>query len=182
MTSCLVNRRAFLGTSVSSIALIALSRATWAQEPVRGGRLVVAADSEPTSLNPAIVASNAVFFVASKVIEPLAEASYQGENGLEPKLALSWKGSDDGRSVTFNLREGVTWHDGQPFTSADVAFSALEVWKPLQNLGRVVFKNLDAVDTPDEHTAVFRFSVPTPFQLIRNALPALTSVLPKHVF
>ena len=43
----------------------------------------------------------------------------------------------------------MTWHDGQPFTSADVAFSALQVWKPLQNLGRVVFKDLEAVDTPD---------------------------------
>ena len=31
---------------------------------------------------------------------------------------------------TFKLREGVTWHDGKPFTSADVAFSALSVWKP----------------------------------------------------
>ena len=85
-------------------------------------------------------------------------------------------------SVTFKLREGVTWHDGKPFTSEDVAFSALEIWKPLQNLGRVVFKDLEAVDTPDAQTAVFRFSRPTPFQLIRNALPALTSVVPKHIY
>ena len=84
--------------------------------------------------------------------------------------------------MTFKLREGVTWHDGKPFTSADVAFSALQVWKPLQNLGRVVFANLEAVETPDEHTAVFKFSKPTPFQLIRNALPAVTSVLPKHIY
>ena len=76
----------------------------------------------------------------------------------------------------------MTWHDGKPFTSADVAFSALQVWKPLQNLGRLVFANLEAVDTPDEHTAIFKFSKPTPFQLIRNALPAVTSVVPKHVF
>ena len=84
--------------------------------------------------------------------------------------------------MTFKLREGVTWHDGKPFTSADVAFSALNVWKPLQNLGRVVFKDLEAVDTPDATTAIFKFSKPTPFQLIRNALPALTSVVPKHVY
>ena len=44
--------------------------------------------------------------------------------------------------ATFELREGVKWHDGKPFTSADVAFSALQVWKPLQNLGRTVFKDL----------------------------------------
>ena len=133
-------------------------------------------------MNPAIVASNGVFFVASKVVEPLAEASYEGEGGLAPRLATSWVGSDDGKSVTFTLREGVKWHDGQPFSSADVAFSALSVWKPLQNLGRQVFKNLEAVDTPDEKTAIFRFSQPTPVQLIRNALPVVTAVVPKHVF
>jgi peptide/nickel transport system substrate-binding protein len=177
-----MTRRSLLQASVGAAALMALPSATWAQEVVRGGRLTVAADSEPTSLNPAIVASNGVFFVASKVIEKLAEASYEGEDGLEPQLAVSWEGSPDGKAITFKLREGVTWHDGKPFTAEDVAFSAMEVWKPLQNLGRVVFKNLEAVDTPDEHTAVFRFSTPTPAQLIRNALPALTSVLPKHVF
>lgn len=142
----------------------------------------MAADSEPRNLNPAIVASNGVFFVASKVIEPLAEASFEGKDGLAPRLAISWEGSADGLTATFHLREGVQWHDGMPFTSADVAFSALEVWKPLQNLGRVVFKALEKVETPDDHTAVLHFSEPTPFQLVRNALPALTAVLPKHIF
>jgi peptide/nickel transport system substrate-binding protein len=183
MARFISSRRAFLVGSTTLAALPMLPRWGWAEGGVqKGGRLVVAADSEPRNLNPAIVASNGVFFVASKVIEPLAEASFDGENGLEPRLATSWKGADDGLTATFHLREGVKWHDGQPFTSADVAFSALQVWKPLQNLGRVVFKALEKVETPDNYTAVFHFSEPTPFQLIRNALPALTSVLPKHVF
>jgi peptide/nickel transport system substrate-binding protein len=108
-----ISRRTLLGTAAS---------------------LVVAADSEPRQLNPAIVASNGVFFVASKVIEPLADASYYA-GGPRPLLATGWKGSDDGLSITFTLRDGVLWHDGTPFTSADVAFSAMEVWKPLQNIG-----------------------------------------------
>ncbi|MDQ2632243.1 MAG: ABC transporter substrate-binding protein [Pseudomonadota bacterium] len=173
-----LTRRAVL-QSTAMLAAAALPRKAFARQ---GGRLVVAADSEPKNLNPAIVASNGVFFVASKVVEPLAEASFEGKDGLAPRLATGWEGSDDGLSVTFKLREGVTWHDGKPFTSADVAFSALNVWKPLQNLGRLVFANLEAVDTPDEHTAVFQFSRPTPFQLIRNALPAVTAVVAKHVY
>lgn len=183
MSRILLNRRNFLQISASAGAIMLMPQLVFAQgSPVKGGRLVVAGDSEPANLNPAIVASNGVFFVASKVIEPLAEQSYEGKDGLDPRLATSWEGSADGLSVTFKLREGVTWHDGKPFTSADVAFSALEVWKKLQNLGRVVFKNLAAVDTPDEHTAIFRFSEPTPFQLIRNALPVVTSVIPKHLY
>ena len=176
-----ISRRKVLTGSALLLASTALPSIGWSQAR-KGGRLVVAADSEPRNLNPAIVASNGVFFVSSKVVEPLAEASFDGEGGLEPRLATSWEGSADGLSVTFKLREGVTWHDGQPFSSADVAFSALNVWKPLQNLGRVVFKNLEAVETPDASTAVFKFSKPTPLQLIKNALPALTSVVPKHVY
>ena len=179
MSQFSLTRRALLQSTAMFVAAAALSRKAFAQQ---GGRLIVAADSEPKNLNPAIVASNGVFFVASKVVEPLAEASFEGENGLAPRLATSWEGSDDSLSVTFKLREGVTWHDGKPFTSADVAFSALKVWKPLQNLGRLVFANLEEVDTPDEHTAVFKFSRPTPFQLIRNALPAVTAVVAKHVY
>lgn len=174
------SRRSFLQASAALLATTALP--AWAESAPSGGRLIVAADSEPKNLNPAIVASNGVFFVASKVVEPLAEAAFDGEDGLAPRLATAWDGSADGLSVTFRLREGVTWHDGKPFTSADVAFSALEVWKPLQNLGRVVFANLEAVETPDAATAVFRFSKPTPLQLIRNALPVVSSVVPKHIY
>ncbi|MFC5757769.1 ABC transporter substrate-binding protein [Rhizobium sp. GCM10022189] len=182
MTMADISRRSLLKGTALLLATTALPRIASAQDVPAGGRLIVAADSEPKNLNPAIVASNGVFFIASKVIEPLAEASYEGTDGLAPRLATSWEGSPDGLSVTFKLRENATWHDGKPFTSADVAFSALNVWKPLQNLGRLVFANLQAVDTPDDHTAIFRLSKPTPFQLIRNALPAVTSVVPKHVF
>jgi peptide/nickel transport system substrate-binding protein len=157
------------------------SAAAAAQTPRRGGTLVVAADGEPRNLNPAIIASNGVFFVASKVIEPLAEMRY-GDDGLSPRLATSWQGAPDGRSATFTLRRDALWHDGRPFGAADVAFSALEVWRKLQNLGRVVFRDLEAVETPDPGTAIFRFAAPTPFQLIRNALPALTAVLPRHLY
>jgi peptide/nickel transport system substrate-binding protein len=182
MSDFRISRRGMLGAAAALLASTALPRIALAQEPRKGGRLIVAADSEPRNLNPAMVASNGVFFVSSKVVEPLAEASFDGADGLAPRLATGWEGSADGLTATFKLRQGVTWHDGKPFTSADVAFSALSIWKPLQNLGRVVFKDLEAVETPDEHTAVFKFAKPTPFQLIRNALPALTSVVPKHIY
>ena len=51
------------------------------------------------------------------------DAPFDPEKGvvLVPNLAKDWSFSDDGSKLTLHLREGVTWHDGMPFTSADVA-------------------------------------------------------------
>jgi peptide/nickel transport system substrate-binding protein len=164
-----------------ALALASTPAFALAQDDVTtGGTLIVAADSEPANLNPAMVASNGVFFVSSKIIEPLAEMDY--ETGLRPLLATSWEGSEDGSTFTVHLREGVTWHDGEPFTAKDVAFSAMEVWKAYGNLGRSFFANLESVDTPDDYTAIFNFSAPMPGQLMESALPALTSVVPEHLY
>jgi peptide/nickel transport system substrate-binding protein len=174
-----MTRRGLIVGSAALVALPAGLRAARSETPRRGGSLTVAADTEPRNLNPAIVASNGVFFVASKIVEPLAEMDVAG---LRPLLATGWEGAADGLSFTLRLRDGVSFHDGAPFTSADVAFSATEVWKPLQNLGRAVFGNLETVDTPDPLTAILRFAAPTPAQLVENAMPALTAVLPRHLY
>ena len=84
-----ISRRLLLSGSATLLASTAMPSLLWAQTPKKGGRLVVAADSEPRNLNPAIVASNGVFFVASKVLETLAEASFDGQDGLDPRLATS---------------------------------------------------------------------------------------------
>ena len=74
-----ISRRGVIGAGAALLASTALPRLAGAAGPKR---LVVAADCEPRNLNPAIVASNGVFFVASKVVEPLAEASFEGKDGL----------------------------------------------------------------------------------------------------
>ena len=175
-----VTRRTVIQGALGAAGSSLLPRHAFAQGK-RGGVLMVAADSEAPNWNAAMVASNGVFFVANKVLEPLADQAFGG-NGFRPVLATSWTPAADGRSLTFQLRQGVKWHDGRDFTSADVAFSAMEVWKKLQNFGRVVFKDLEAVETPNASTAVFRFSKPIPSQLIVNALPALSTVIPKHLY
>src|SRR5690606_4082645 len=80
-----ISRRGLFTGTAALLASTALPRMAFAA----GGRLTVAADSEPRQLNPAIAASNGVFFISSKVIEPLAE---QGYDGLIPLLATSWEG------------------------------------------------------------------------------------------
>ena len=78
MLSATPTRRTFLQAGAALLASTALPTLGLAGDAPSGGRLIVAADSEPKNLNPAIVASNGVFFVASKVVEPLAESLVGG--------------------------------------------------------------------------------------------------------
>ncbi len=176
-----LTRRSLIAAAGGLGAAALVPRPLFAQAPRRGGSIQVAYTPEQRNLNAAMVASNGVFIVANKVIEPLIDASYEGD-GYRPVLATSWSAAADGRSIAFKLREGVKWHDGKEFSSADVAFNALEIWKKLQNFGRILFKDLEGVDTPDAATAVFRFAKPIPLQLVLNALPDLSSVVPKHLY
>ena len=98
MTFAVLSRRGLIKASLLLAASTALSTTRlMAQEKTR---LVVAADSEPKNLNPAVVASNGVFFLSSKVIEPLAEASFALQPG-ETTLPVEV----DGTLVLAQVRE-----------------------------------------------------------------------------
>ena len=151
-----------------------------APAPRKGGVLTVHLGSEQRILNPALRASTGVYIITSKIIEPLVDLGTSGRP--EPVLATSWEASEDGKTITFKLRDGVKWHDGKPFTSADVQYSAMEQWKVHLNYGTTLQLYLDAVETPDPLTAVFRYSRPMPLNLLLRALCDLGYIVPKHVF
>lgn len=91
--------------------------------------------------------------------------------------------SPDGKSITFKLRRGVVWHDGQPFTSADVAFTVKTILDPKTNvLTRVGWDEIERVETPDPYTAVFRLKQPYAAFINRYFTPVGNpAILPKHV-
>ena len=74
----------------------------------------------------------------------------------------------------------MTWHDGKPFTAADVAFSILRL-KQAHPRGRATFANVERVDTPDDRTAVIRLSKPSPFLLVALG-PSESPMVPRHLF
>lgn len=82
---------------------------------------------------------------------------------------------DGGMDVTWHLRPGVMWHDGVPFTSADVKFTVDAINSPAYNPESTDgFDRISSVDTPDSLTAVVHYrEVYAPFaiQFIRGALP-----------
>jgi peptide/nickel transport system substrate-binding protein len=76
----------------------------------------------PTLTSIAQTAFNTVI-ISSKTTEGLL--TYDFDLSPMPQLATAWQVSADGLTYTFKLRPGVKWHDGKPFSSADVAFSLL---------------------------------------------------------
>ena len=73
------------------------------------------------------------------------------------------------------------WHDGREFTSADVAWSLLNVWKTLHGRGRGTYLNVTGAETPDPSTIIIRLGKPSP--AIMNALAASKSqILPRHIY
>jgi peptide/nickel transport system substrate-binding protein len=88
----------------------------------------------------------------------------QDEQGRPaPDLAVSWSSDPGAASWTFKLREGVSFHDGKPFTSADVAYTIRHVLDPkLESPGAAVLTivDLDGLQTPDPQTIVFKLKQP----------------------
>jgi peptide/nickel transport system substrate-binding protein len=157
----------------------ALAQARADATPVKGGVLNIAVAPEPTLLTSAFITTMNIGMVSSKILEGLV--SYDLELRPVPALATSWEQSADGKTLAFKLRQGVKWHDGAEFTSADVEYTLLEVWKKLHPFGRAAFANVDKVETPDKHTVVLRLSSPAPYVLnYINTYGA--QVLPKHLY
>ena len=151
-----------------------------AEKPRHGGTLTVLSSGEQRVLNPALRASTGVYLIAGKIVEPLVDLDADGN--IVPVLATAWSSSSDGKKITFKLRPNVKWHDGKAFTSADVQYSALELWKKRLNFSTALQLNLEAVDTPDQHTAVFRYSRPVPLALLLRAFADLSYVVPRHLY
>lgn len=76
-------------------------------------------------------------------------------SAIEGDLAESWELNDDATQYTIHLRDGVTWHDGEPFTSADVKFTVELAANPdsASYIG-AKFAGVTSIDTPDDLTVV----------------------------
>ena len=130
--------RLYLKVAVLAVAIITGSFSAQAQKA--GGTLVYIVQPEPPTLASYVSTSGPIGLVAPKIYEGLFD--YDNDLNIIPVLAESHSVSKDGKTVTFNLRKGVTWHDGKPFTSADVKFTILKVLKKVHPRGPYSFSEV----------------------------------------
>lgn len=149
-----------------------------AETPKTGGTMIVGIAGDPGILNGAISANLMEKTVSSNVFSLLIRLDRQFNPA--PDLAKSWTVSDDGLTYTFNLRDNVKWHDGKPFTAADVKFTIEEVILPLHSRGATYKAAIDKVKTPDDHTVIIRLK--RSFGSLMNALGYDFFILPRHLY
>ncbi len=146
------------------------------REPAAGGTLVEGVVGRPFSLNPLL---SDPYPVDRELVDLIFDGLLRyDENGeLAPALAESWAVAEDGLSVRFTLAEGRLWHDGQPVTSADVAYTyglLQDAAFPGADSLKTLWQSVTIV-TVDEQTIEFVLSAPySPFleATTRGILPA----------
>ena len=167
---------------------VAMADATLAYKPTKaggGGPLKILLWQAPTLLNPHFALGTKDQIASRIFFEPLA--GWDKEGNLIPCLAagVPTKANGglaaDGKSVTWKLKQGVTWHDGKPFTADDVVFT----WQYAADLATAAYttgsyKDIK-VEKIDDHTVKVIFKAPTPFWA-DPFVGSVGQILPRHHF
>lgn len=161
-------RRASYGAMTATGVALALvltgcSTSTSAPEPdetaAAGGSVVVGVTSDPDTLFP----WKATQFQAVNVLQNLygTLTEFDAELNVVPGLAESWDVSEDGLTVTFNLRKGVTFADGSTFGSEDVKFSLDAIAaEATAAVSRSSLASVASVEATDENTVTVTLKAP----------------------
>lgn len=130
--------------------------------------LVYATYADIKDWDPSAAFSMEVVMLAS-VYETLVYYNPPGSGDrLRPGLAASWRKSDDGLSWTFNLRRGVTFHDGTPFNAEAVKYSIDRTMK-LKKGAYYIWSAVKEIRVLDDYTVQFLLNVPAPIDLITSS-------------
>ena len=153
-----------------------------AAQPKWGGTLVVGVYTDPKFLNSNYDFDGQAYYQNSNILSKVVSYDYR-TGTLHPDLATKWDVSADGLTYTFALREGVKWHDGKPFTSADVKWTYDDLIKEgIKAQAYRIITSLKSVEAPDPKTVVFKLSETDALFLVGLAGYYGANVLPKHLY
>ncbi|MEZ4662806.1 MAG: ABC transporter substrate-binding protein [Caldilineaceae bacterium] len=128
-------------------------------EPKSGGVLITARAADAKGLDPHLQTAFASFRAIEHIYEPLL--ALDPDMNVVPNLAATWEWSDDGTTLTVQLQPGVTFHNGNALTSADVKFSFERLLNEETGAAaRSFFTSIQSIDTPDDLTVIFHLDAP----------------------
>jgi peptide/nickel transport system substrate-binding protein len=181
--------RSMRGLAAAALSLLAIFGAAQAGEPKQGGILRIYHRDSPANASiheGATYSVNVPFMpVFNNLVVYKQDVAQNSMDTIVPELAESWAWSADNKTLTFKLRQGVTWHDGKPFTSADVkcTFDMLmgkSQQKFRQNPRKSWYDEVADVTTSGDFEASFNLKRPQP-SLLALLASGYTPVYPCHV-
>ena len=174
-------RGPFVKTLLSVIcALVALSAAGQDLDAPQGGVVQIPLATTPGSLNPILPSELASAIINWTMFSPLT-AINPWTKELEPYLAESWDVNENLTVWTFYLREGVTWHDGEPLTADDVKFTFDRIRNPDEAATTLPdFSRVTGVEVVEPLTVRVTLEEPDAFFADRLALGG-NEIIPKHI-
>ena len=132
---------------------------TPASEAQEGGVLVWAREVDAQGLDPHTQTAFSSLRLLDLIYEPLVRTDT--ELNIIPALAETWAFSDDGMQLTFNLRQGVKFHDGSDFTAEDVIASYERILdEETGSAARSQLLSVESMESPDDYTLVLNLSLP----------------------
>jgi peptide/nickel transport system substrate-binding protein len=180
-----MTRASFIAAAV--IAMVAFAGAAIAQKS--GGILKVHLLDSPASMSiheeATVVAERPVMAVFNNLVYFDQHIPQNRMDTIRPELATSWSWNEEGTELTFRLRHGVKWHDGQPFTAADVKctwdlLTGRSADKLRVNPRKAWYVNLADVKTSGDDQVTFVLKRPQPAFIMLLA-SGMSPVYPCHV-
>ena len=164
----------------AAVLLASAAFATVVHAQTRGGTLNAIVQPEPPILMLGLNQQAPTQYVAGKIYQGLL--TYDFNLKPLPSLAKSWTSSSDGLKYTFQLQSGVKWHDGKPFTAADVVFSIDKFLRETHPRSRVVInKYFDSIKASNDLAVEITLKEPyAPFLslFVVDNMP----MVPKHIY
>ena len=157
-----------------SIALALLGTAA-----VQAQTLNVVMASKLTVLDPVLTASHQTRNHGYMIYDTLLATD--ADNKIQPQMAEKWSVSDDGKTYTFVLRDGLKWHDGTPVTAEDCVAS-IKRWAQQDKVARQMMPHLASMNVVDDKTFTVAFNRPVDFAVALGKPSGLPSfMMPKRV-
>src|SRR5215813_10663682 len=155
----------------------------------RGGVLKMYFFDSPASMSiheeATIAGQGPVMGVFNNLVMYEQDVPQASIESIVPDLASQWSWSEDGKELTFNLRQDVKWHDGKPFTAQDVKCTYdLRMDRALEKLrvnpGKSALGNLDRLSTNGDFEVTFHLKRPQPsFPMLLAS--GFSAIYPCHI-
>ncbi|MFA5520791.1 MAG: ABC transporter substrate-binding protein [Castellaniella sp.] len=168
-------------TTLAASLLVALPLGLGSVASAQAETMITAVMQAPLrSLDPVITTAYVIRNYGYMIYDTLL--SVDADGNIQPQMLEKWEVSDDGKTYTFTLRDGLKWHDGGDVTSAD-CIASIDRWATQDKMGQIMKELTTATDRIDDKTFSMTFSTATNIALRALSKPSSLAafIMPERV-